>query len=1068
MNNPSNSIPHDYYHTDINIFETDSYNSFPLRANISHSTMFTRNPSTDVVTPDSYANLSYAYIISNEGTYHRASISIMGNEMMKLHAVLTTGRIMNQVFHPIKRPIQHPNLLSVLTEPINDNDKRVSENDNNVSNQSPVILSDDYDVVFNHDEKVLVISLDMTKNEVIELVSLYRTPHDELESIHKQLMALDKFNAPLISYVKCINQVYSLLELLSIDQQKVVETVRMGRWRNSTYPDSANDYTEMDAARTDETMSIFYRFYPIEIHGPLTNQLTPDDLGAIINVYIFLVERQMSELATEFINKVITYPSVAPIIHSIDSISQSVDISKLESKPFDYCVSFEAIKKALVVLFQEEQRVVVGSIGYPNKPEEPTTQEKVNDNEDSESDDDDDSYEEDEEVMDHKKDELREEKEVVTNEIIYDSKNIGSLISLAISSPDSQNNNDNNAIVEKSGEDNSLVTESSLFIFDLQTAYNISPSGTIRSNAWEVLDYYLGGVLDSLDLSDSYITGSSFCATILDHPFHKTMRYQDIIDLYYPATYHVGNDSFNSIIKLINRSIDDKNTRFMDIYEILWSHINSHQQHYGMPRNNRQSNYDLSKFSKDKVIKHFELREIPGADVDIAVNPSLTTTEFKQVARKHYLSLLAYWPAATFTETTRDNGTLLYTVKGGHREVQIYQASKQHIMTHHVGMVRGYITGNGESRDAYMSTSCLLSAINGQSTNYYYFAGKKSKCMDVVVKYARRGWGIPSYTHSRLKDGIRIATYSLYGVAFEDLPQQFFVKGLTNLHTMLQYRRNKDALSVRSIDVKYDDDGTYHKRRNIYLPMKKDVDMRVIDPSKEDEKAKKSQDRRRETDEVMQRAFRGCAPHANISTSSDRSHSGVTICNRVKYDDLSYATYKKIKDDEDRSMESMGINRTTINRIYNRVPLTPPIPMIPGLAIPQPIPQPVGQVPRVLPAQQLPVVGIHSAIPRVTVHPMPTVGSLPGIPSVSSHSSTANSDNEKGSLVSRSPSTVRRFHSPPSSPKRSTSPQRWEPQPTSPISTLNKCQRIILSEGEVHVLCLDPVQGNGIFCSEHI
>ena len=85
--------------------------------------------------------------------------------------------------------------------------------------------------------------------------------------------------------------------------------------------------------------------------------------------------------------------------------------------------------------------------------------------------------------------------------------------------------------------------------------------------------------------------------------------------------------------------------------------------------------------------------------------------------------------------------------------VEVYNTTIHHVFTHHVNMTRAYISSeidtDGNKQNIWnICPSCLYSIYTYRSTNYYYFAGKKSSVCDILSKYMFRGFELPRYLAS--------------------------------------------------------------------------------------------------------------------------------------------------------------------------------------------------------------------------------------------------------------------------------------------------------------------------------
>jgi hypothetical protein len=141
----------------------------------------------------------------------------------------------------------------------------------------------------------------------------------------------------------------------------------------------------------------------------------------------------------------------------------------------------------------------------------------------------------------------------------------------------------------------------------------------------------------------------------------------------------------------------------------------------------------------------------PGADVDMAVDVE-TNDEFDAVAQSHFRVISAKYPCATLRKIIRDDPNdprynwliacqCLCDIST-FRQVEIYRANFNHVITHHVGMVSGAYTGvfsNG--RPQFVMSSRLVSSMANLATpNYYYFASRKTPPQYIIMKYHMRGF----------------------------------------------------------------------------------------------------------------------------------------------------------------------------------------------------------------------------------------------------------------------------------------------------------------------------------------
>ena len=243
----------------------------------------------------------------------------------------------------------------------------------------------------------------------------------------------------------------------------------------------------------------------------------------------------------------------------------------------------------------------------------------------------------------------------------------------------------------------------------------------------ENADYYTSGILKVLDLSCSYVTGSLIPACAgLPLPGIST-KYT--IDSLYPSKYTVPTDydKYRRIMKNVF-NLDEKGTLVAANRQPVLAGILTISK-----------NGDTIEISDG--IETATLHEEDGADIDIAVDiaPGEGDDEkFQAVAAQHLAAVRTLYPNVGMRRVDKKASYTLEII-GGPRTIQIYRSTLRHIVTHHVGMVRGLITGNGAWRNLYLSAICAKSLLCSESYNYYFFAGKSTP-MEIILKYKQRGY----------------------------------------------------------------------------------------------------------------------------------------------------------------------------------------------------------------------------------------------------------------------------------------------------------------------------------------
>ncbi len=140
----------------------------------------------------------------------------------------------------------------------------------------------------------------------------------------------------------------------------------------------------------------------------------------------------------------------------------------------------------------------------------------------------------------------------------------------------------------------------------------------------------------------------------------------------------------------------------------------------------------------------------PGADLDIAVDVE-TNDEFDDVAKGHYDVIRRHFPGARLEKVLRGSpgdprhNWAIVADSPEFRQVEIYRANFNHVVSHHVGMVSGAYTARLGDRAFYVSARFGLAMDNLATPNYYYFASRKIGPQHVVMKYANRGFGFDAF-----------------------------------------------------------------------------------------------------------------------------------------------------------------------------------------------------------------------------------------------------------------------------------------------------------------------------------
>ena len=262
--------------------------------------------------------------------------------------------------------------------------------------------------------------------------------------------------------------------------------------------------------------------------------------------------------------------------------------------------------------------------------------------------------------------------------------------------------------------------------------------------------YYSDKIIDHLDLSCSYVTGSIIPACYGSTSYQYNDKYY--IDTFYCNKYTVP-DNYETYRKIMQPNKAGNLIR-ADGTKVENKILTIKQ---------KGDKIEISD-GEDVVV----LTEEDGADIDIVVDvpygddPVAEDAEFQSVAQGHFAVVQKLFPTAQLRRVEKKDSYTLEIV-GAPRVIQIYRCSLRNILTHHVGMVRGLITGNGADRNVYLSASCALSLLGNKSVNYYYFAGKNTP-MEIILKYHQRGYDCAVSTNAQLM----LSKYCKHNIKWND------------------------------------------------------------------------------------------------------------------------------------------------------------------------------------------------------------------------------------------------------------------------------------------------------------
>lgn len=261
------------------------------------------------------------------------------------------------------------------------------------------------------------------------------------------------------------------------------------------------------------------------------------------------------------------------------------------------------------------------------------------------------------------------------------------------------------------------VDKRNLFVFSEKEVKDCLKLG--KSNIFDLLNYFSGGILNDLDLSHTFITGSAIPAVLHKYKYFPKLTMENSIRVYYPCIY----TEFSKEDSLTLKSLIEHYWRIT---------INEDCKTGFVICGNRKLPFTVK----------------PGADLDLAIDPSVSDEQYERIADSHYRAIKKRYPSAQIVRIEKPNGGWNYSIYSSDpefvpyfRQVEIYRSSFGQICTHHVAPVRGAFTSFFEGTPKlYLTASALKSYDTGMLGHYHYFAGKKSLPQDVLIKYKLRGF----------------------------------------------------------------------------------------------------------------------------------------------------------------------------------------------------------------------------------------------------------------------------------------------------------------------------------------
>jgi hypothetical protein len=295
------------------------------------------------------------------------------------------------------------------------------------------------------------------------------------------------------------------------------------------------------------------------------------------------------------------------------------------------------------------------------------------------------------------------------------------------------------------------------FVFGLPAAYNFAARALGRADAPHSpeaaranLNAYVGGYLEDLDLTRSFITGSAAMSSVLRHPRHAMFAsHTAFLESYYPTTYTaMAPDSVRRMRLLGNLHAWYIGSPPPFTFEDSAPEAGPLEE--GEEEVSLRSFKDMVWYPGTPREERLPFEVVAGADVNIAI--AAEGALFDEIAHAHYAVIKLRFPSARLVRVDRERSHMYRVVSAekpgvekGFREVEMYPASWPEICTHHVGMVRlAYTAARADETGAlpefYLTASCLKSAVERSTPNYYYFASRKTTPQEIMLKYAARGY----------------------------------------------------------------------------------------------------------------------------------------------------------------------------------------------------------------------------------------------------------------------------------------------------------------------------------------
>ena len=276
-----------------------------------------------------------------------------------------------------------------------------------------------------------------------------------------------------------------------------------------------------------------------------------------------------------------------------------------------------------------------------------------------------------------------------------------------------------------------MVNGNSLFIFN-DAMLDVRTDCTIDTKtARDHLRYYVGDYFDELDLSRSFITGSAITASIIKTIHQYSHNYESremMIDILFPKL----------ITEFSSEDLDELKRENINLWD-----INALNEEEGIMTKG------------DKVIR-FSIKS--GADIDLAIDNTVSDEEYMEIVERHFNVIHRYFPYVKIRQYTKPKGDwnyVIYTDDPAYipvfRTVEIYRSSFRNICSHHVGAVRGCFTARwSNTPQFYLTASAVMTSWTHCTPNYHYFAGRKSNPQDIIIKNMQRGINVSDEVLNRI------------------------------------------------------------------------------------------------------------------------------------------------------------------------------------------------------------------------------------------------------------------------------------------------------------------------------